>query len=103
MIELTDITFNSEVLNSGTAVVVVFKSEWCPNCKRLTPVLEELERECEGKIKFCKLDVMANQTVAVEYNILSVPATLIFKGGKLINQLHGFMPKDKLKEVFSGL
>ena len=101
MIELTETNFSQEVLNSGTTVVVEFKSEWCPNCKRLTPVLEELEKEFQGKVKFGKADVMANQPLAVKYSVLSVPVTLIFKNGKLVNQLHGFMPKDKLKEVLS--
>ena len=63
---------------------------------------EELEKEFQGRVKFGKLDVMANQPLAVAYSILSMPAILIFKSGKLVNQLHGFMPKDKLKEVLSG-
>ncbi len=103
LLEVNQTNFESEILKSPMTTAVIFKSQWCPNCQRLTPVLEELADELKDKIKFGKIDVINSRGIASQYSILSVPATLIFKNGQKLKQLNGFVPKDKLKKELEAL
>lgn len=103
LLEITQANFEDEVLKANLPVLLIFKSVWCPTCKRLIPVLEELSDELKDKIKFAKVDVVSNKSIAAQYSILSVPATLIFKSGQMAKQLNGFIPKDKLKKELEGI
>jgi thioredoxin 1 len=97
-IAVTDANFKDEVLNSDKPVLVDFWAEWCGPCKMIAPAVAELANEYEGRAKICKLDVDGNNRTAFEYGIRSIPSLLIFKNGKVVEQIVGAVPKQKLKE-----
>ncbi len=97
-IEVTDATFEQEVLNSDVPVLVDFWAIWCAPCRLIAPVVEELANEYEGKLKVAKLDVDHNPNTAVKYGIRSIPTLLIFKNGQVVDQIVGAVPKQYLVE-----
>jgi len=100
-VEITDANFSQEVLKSDTPVLIDFWAEWCGPCKIIAPVVEELAKEYQGKLKVGKVDVDANQTVAGQYGIRSIPTLLVFKGGRVVDQIVGAVPKKILAEKVS--
>ncbi len=92
----TDSEFQKDVLDSKVPVLVDFWAEWCGPCKMVAPVLEELAKEYDGKLKIAKVDVDQNQQVAGSFNIRSIPTLLFFKNGQVVKQLIGAHPKTKL-------
>ncbi len=96
-IEFTDANFDEEVLNSDQPVLVDFWAEWCGPCRMVGPVVEELAGEFEGKAKIGKVDVDSNPQVSMKYGIRSIPSLLIFKGGEVVDQVVGAVPKAHLK------
>jgi thioredoxin 1 len=92
----SDSDFKKDVLDSKIPVLVDFWAEWCGPCKMVAPVLDELAKEYEGKIKIAKVDVDQNQQVAGNFNIRSIPTLLFFKDGQVVKQLIGAHPKTKL-------
>ncbi len=97
-IEITDSTFQSEVVNSDTPVVVDFWAEWCGPCKMIGPIVEELAGEYEGKVKFAKMDVDSNPQTPLQFGIRGIPTLLIFNGGEAVGQVVGAVPKSMLKK-----
>ena len=95
-IEVTDATFK-EVVQRYPLMVVDCWAAWCGPCRMVAPVLEELARDYKGKIVFGKLNVDLNREVASEYGIMSIPTLLIFKGGQLVDQVIGAMPRSMLE------
>ena len=95
-ITITDDTFENEVLQSETPVVVDFWATWCGPCKMIAPILEEIASEYDGKIKITKLDVDSNNQTAGKYNIMSIPSLLFFKNGEVVDQVVGAIPKSQL-------
>lgn len=95
-VAVTDATFEKEVLKSDQVVLTDFWATWCGPCKRIAPVLEEMAGEMDGKLKIAKIDVDENQGVMLKYNILSIPTLLLFKNGRVVEQIVGFKPKDAL-------
>jgi len=100
-VEITDANFSQEVLKSDTPVLIDFWAEWCAPCKMIAPVVEELAKEYQGKLKVGKVDVDANQNVAGQYGIRSIPTLLVFKGGRVVDQIVGAVPKKILAEKVS--
>ena len=94
---VTDDTFENEVLKSDLPVVVDFWAEWCGPCRMIAPVVEELAGEYDGKAKFAKVDVDAQQKYAGQFGIRSIPTLLIFKDGKVADQIIGAVPKGVLE------
>jgi len=97
-VEVTDATFDDEVVNSDTPVVVDFWAEWCGPCKMIAPIVEELAGEYEGKIKFTKMDVDSNPKTPMQFGIRGIPTLLIFNEGKAVGQVVGALPKSMLKQ-----
>jgi|TARA_B100000676_G_scaffold42375_1_gene40413 thioredoxin 1 len=97
-IALTDDNFSDEVLSAELPVLVDFWATWCGPCRMIAPIVEELSSEYEGKAKVCKLDVDTAQKTAAEFGIRSIPTLLIFKEGKVADQLIGAVPKQQITE-----
>ena len=101
--QVTDATFESEVLNSDQPVLVDFWAAWCGPCRTIAPTIEEIATEYEGKAKVVKLDVDNNPQTAMKYGIRSIPSLLFFKGGKPVDQMVGVVPKRVLAEKLDTL
>ena len=96
--EVTDASFEADVLNSTSPVVVDFWAVWCGPCRMVAPIVEELAEEYKGKVDFVKLNVDENPAVSMQYGIRSIPTLLLFKGGKPVDQVIGAVPKKELKK-----
>ncbi len=94
--EITSENFRKEVLNSEVPVLVDFWASWCNPCKMMSPIVEEIAGEMEGKIKVFKLNVDEERNLAIKYNIMSIPAFLLFKDGKVEKQTIGMQSKEDL-------
>ncbi len=95
--ELTDANFDSEVLKADLPTLVDFWAVWCGPCKQIAPTVAALAEEYQGRLKVAKMDVDHHQIVPQQYGIKSIPTLLIFKGGKVVGQLVGAMPRSKLE------
>ncbi|OGU27984.1 MAG: thioredoxin [Ignavibacteria bacterium GWA2_54_16] len=100
-IEVTDANFKQEVLDSSVPVLLDFWAEWCGPCKMIAPVVEQLATEYQGKLKVGKVDVDSNQQTAMQFGIRSIPTLLIFKNGKVVEQIVGAVPKAALADKVS--
>lgn len=96
LVNTTDSNFKNDVLESETPVLVDFWAGWCGPCKAIAPVLDDLSREYNGKIKIVKVDVTSCEETAVNYNIRNIPALLLFKNGEVVAQQIGAVPRSKL-------
>ncbi|OQB16556.1 MAG: Thioredoxin-1 [Candidatus Omnitrophica bacterium ADurb.Bin205] len=94
----TEASFKSEVLDSDLLVVVDFWAEWCGPCKMISPVIDELAKEYDGKVKIGKVDVDNNSSIASKYGVMSIPTLIFFKGGKIMSQVSGVQNKAALKQ-----
>ncbi len=97
IINITLDTWDKEVIQSPNPVMVDFWATWCSPCKVIAPVVEELAREYEGKVKFVKVNTDENTDLASRYQIRGIPTLMFFKEGKMIDQLVGAIPKAQLK------
>ena len=95
-LKLNSENFKKEVLNSSEPVLVDFYADWCGPCKMMAPVVEELAGELQGKAKVGKINVDENQDLAMEYNVMSIPTLIIFKGGKEFKRFIGVRDKNEL-------
>jgi thioredoxin 1 len=102
-IEVTDDTFEKEIIHSDKPAVVDFWAVWCGPCKIIAPIMEDFADDYEGKVKIAKLDVDNNPNVAIKFGIRSIPTVLFFKGGKVVDQIIGALPRSKFEEKIKEL
>ncbi len=99
----TDTNFQSEVLDADTPVVVDFWAEWCMPCRMLTPTIEKLAADYDGKVKVGKLDTDANREVSVKHEITAIPTVLVFKGGEVVKKFVGVTQEAEFKAELDKL
>ncbi len=97
--EITDDTFDSEVIQSKTLTLVDFWAPWCGPCKMLLPILEKLVPMYQGKMKLVKLNTDENPDTAGKFNISAIPTIIFFKNGQVVNQIVGARPLEELKKL----
>lgn len=95
---ISEQTFESEVLKSVLPVMVDFWAIWCGPCKVLGPIVAEIAKDYEGKLKVCKVNVDENNSLASQYGVMSIPTLKFFKAGKLVGELIGAAPKTTIEQ-----
>lgn len=101
IIELTEKNFETEVLQSEIPVLVDFWATWCGPCRMQAPIIDELAEEVTG-VKFAKLDVDQNMSLAQQYRVMSIPTLLVFKNGKVAASAIGLQSKERVKEMIGA-
>ena len=101
LINVTEDTFQEEVINSSKPVLVDFSAVWCGPCKMLDPIVKQLAGEWDGKVKVVKIDADQNPNILMQFGVLGIPTLLFFEGGEIKERITGYMPKDKLIAKFS--
>lgn len=96
--EVNDATFEQEVLRSNEPVLVDFWAAWCGPCRALAPVVDEIAGQYQGQLRVMKMDVDRNASTPARYGIRGIPALLLFKGGKVADQIVGYVPKDTIEK-----
>src|SRR4030042_1366874 len=99
LLQVNDKNFTAEVLQSDIPVVVDFWATWCGPCRAISPIVEELAKEFSGRVKITKLNVDENPSTPSQYGVRGIPALILFKEGKVLDQIVGSVPKARLKTL----
>ncbi len=95
---ITEVNFENEVINSDKPAILDFWATWCGPCRMIAPILEEIDREYGDKVKVCKVNVDEVPSLAMRYNIASIPTLLLVKNGEVVQTLVGYRPKVQLEQ-----
>lgn len=98
---VNDANFDTEVLKSGTPVLVDFWAPWCGPCRAVAPTVDAIAQEFAGKLKVVKLNTDESNEVAIKYNVISIPTIMVFKGGEVVERVMGNRPKADLVNLVS--
>ncbi|MBI2342796.1 MAG: thioredoxin [Deltaproteobacteria bacterium] len=101
IVTVSESNFDQEVIQSATPVLVDFWAPWCGPCKQIAPVIDALAEEHAGKVKFAKVNVDDNPNLAARYGVRGIPALLFFKGGQIVQQQVGAVPKQQIAAMFA--
>ena len=99
MIDTTDAAFEADVLAADVPVLVDFTAPWCRPCRAIEPLLLELEREHDGRLRLVRLDIDANLGVPARYGVLSLPTVMLFRGGEPVETIHGLQARRRYAEA----
>ena len=99
---VTDETFDEQVIKSSVPVVIDFWAEWCGPCRMVGPIIDELSKDFEGKAVVGKIDVDANQEFAAKYGVRNIPTVLLFKDGELVSRQVGVAPKKTYEDAINA-
>ena len=102
-VDVTEKTFDQDVLKAKTPMLVDFWAPWCPPCQAVAPILEELAEDYEGKVGIARLNVDEAPTLSARYGVSAIPTMLLFKEGEPVGQLIGFRPKAELKKALDEI
>jgi len=103
ILEVTDDSFESEIMGSDIPAIVDFWAEWCGPCKMVGPVVEELAEEYKDKIKVAKMDVDQNRQTPARFGIRNIPTLILFKGGEVAHTIIGAQPKSSIEDELKKL
>jgi thioredoxin 1 len=96
LLHVTDKNFSAEVLNADLPVLVDFWATWCAPCRSISPIVEDLAKDFMGKVKVAKLNIDENPGTPSQYGVRGIPTLILFKGGKVVDQIVGAVPKSRL-------
>jgi thioredoxin 1 len=99
IVEVTDASFDQEVLKAEQPVLVDFWATWCQPCRAIAPIVDELAQHYQGKVKIGKMDVDRNNATPMRYKVTGIPTLLVFKGGQVVEQLVGYRPKEAIQQA----
>jgi thioredoxin 1 len=100
--EVSDQTFEASVIKSDKPVLVDFWAPWCGPCRAISPIVEDLSNEYQGKVAFAKMNTDDNQRTAMKYGIMAIPTLILFRGGNEVARITGVQPKASLKRTIDN-
>ena len=103
LVDVTDLTFDAEVLKANTPVLIDMWAPWCGPCRMVEPILKKLSDNYQGRVKFCRMNVDENQKTPSQYRVMSIPNMLFIKNGKVIDTAVGAMPEAALQSKVDAL